>query len=238
MLEKIDSVLKREGKRIRARITKRNEERCIHRHSIKTHPNCFRRGGKMLLKNKQRWYEEENLTLASLDVETSHLKANLGFMLSWALKYRGGKIVSDIITREEILNGTFDKRIVGTLVKELENIDIIITYYGLGFDAPYLRARALYWGYHFPAHGSIYHFDVYYRVRRLLRLHRNSMDAASKFFGIDGKTHIDVSTWQKAAYGNKKALKEVLDHNIEDVKVTEELFDLLEDYSKWTRRSL
>lgn len=239
MLEKLKEVLgSGGGDSLKKMIESRENERCIHRHSIETHPNCFRRGGKMLLSNKQRWYEEENLTIASVDIETTNFKANIGFVISWAIKYRGGKTVHAIITKEEILDGTFDKRIIEALVKELENIDIILTYYGTGFDVKYLRTRALSWGYHFPAYGSIYHFDVYYRVRSLLKLHRNSMDAASRFFGIDGKTHVDVELWRKAAYGDKKALKEILDHNIEDVKITEQLFDILEDYSKWTRKSL
>jgi uncharacterized protein YprB with RNaseH-like and TPR domain len=159
-------------------------------------------------------------------------------MLSWCLKYRGGKVVHGIVTKDEIFNGTNDKRIVRELLEELKNVDVVITYYGTGFDVKFLRTRALYWKYLFPAYGSIYHFDVYYRARALLATHRKSLDAVTTFFGIEGKTPILLATWQKAMYGNKAALKEVLVHNVEDVKITEELFDLLEDYSKWTRRSL
>lgn len=239
MLEKLKKVIgSGEAEPLKKKIENRNGERCIHRHSIKTHPNCFRRGGKMLLKNKQRWYEEEDLVLASFDIETTNFKANIGFILSWAIKYHNGKTVYDVITKKDIMDGKFDKRIVKSLLDELENVDILVSYYGTGFDVPFLRTRALYWGFNFPAYGSIYHFDVYYRVRRLLKLHRNSMDAASRFFGIDGKTHVDVSMWAKAAYGHAKSLKEILDHNVEDVKITEELFKITEDYSKWTRRSL
>lgn len=236
--KKLKQVLDARGEEIRKDIEERKEERCIHRHSKETHPNCFRRGGKLLLKNKERWYEEENLTIASFDIETSDLKANAGFMLTWAIKYRNGDVVYDQVEKSEIFDGTFDKRIIKSLLKELENIDILLTYYGTGFDIPYIRTRALYHGIVFPAYGSIYHFDVYYRIRRLLKLHRNSMDAASRFFGIEGKTHVNIEMWQKAAYGDKDALGEILDHNIEDVKITEELFNIVEDYSKWTRRSI
>jgi uncharacterized protein YprB with RNaseH-like and TPR domain len=234
MLRSVEKTLKSEGKSVKKALQKREQERCIHRHSKESHPNCFRRG----LTAKLRWYEEEGLTLATLDIETSHLKANLGFMLSWCLKYRGGKVVSNIVTKKEIFDGTLDKRIVKSLLDELKNVDVVISYYGTGFDIKFFRSRALYWKYLFPAYGSIFHFDVYYRARALLATHRKSLDAVTTFFGIEGKTPIKLATWQKAMYGDKKALKEVLVHNVEDVKITEELFDLLEDYSKWTRRSL
>jgi uncharacterized protein YprB with RNaseH-like and TPR domain len=234
MLRSVESTLKVGSKRIKKELRDREKVRCIHRHSKSSHPNCFRRG----LTAKNRWYEEEGLTLATLDIETSHLKANLGFILSWVLKYRGGKIVENVITRKELYDGTFDKRIVKSLLEELQNVDVIISYYGTGFDIKFFRTRALYWKFLFPAYGSIFHFDVYYRARSLLATHRKSLDAITTFFGIEGKTPIQIATWQKAQYGNNKALKEVLFHNVEDVKITEKLFDLLEDYSKWTRRSL
>ncbi len=235
MLKSVKKKLSRSDARAeKKRLQRHSELFCIHRHSKKSHPNCFRRG----LTQKLRWYDEEDLTLATLDIETSHLKANIGFMLSWCLKYRGGKIVHGIVTKNEIFNGIYDKRIVKELLKELENVDVVISYYGTGFDIKFLRTRALYWKYLFPAFGSIYHFDVFYRARSLLATHRKSLDAVTTFFGIEGKTPILLATWQKAMYGDKQALAEVLVHNMEDVKITEELFNLLEDYSKWTRRSL
>ncbi len=235
MLKSVKTKLDKDAARAeKLRLKKHSEKYCIHRHTKKTHPNCFRRG----LTQKLRWYDEEELTLATLDIETSSLKANIGFMLSWCLKYRGGKVVHGIVNKDEIFKGTNDKRIVKELLDELVNVDVIITYYGTGFDIKFFRTRALYWKYNFPAFGSIYHFDVFYRARSLLATHRKSLDAVTTFFGIEGKTQIRLATWAKAMYGDKKALAEVLVHNIEDVKITEELFDLLEDYSKWTRRSL
>lgn len=234
MLKDVDKALKKDGRRIKRTLKKEIEATCIHRHSKATHPNCFRRG---LLK-KLRWYDEQNLTIAFLDIETTGLKANIGFMLSWSLKYRGGPLKSAVVTRKEIFDGKYDKRITKELLDELRNVDIVATYYGTGFDIKYFRSRSLYWGYLFPAYGSIYHFDVYYRVRALLKLHRNSLDAATSFLGIEGKTPIDISVWNEAQYGKPRALKKVLEHNDADVIILEKLFDKLEDYSKWTRKSL
>jgi len=239
ILKQVSQVLKGSiGKDAKVKLNKRKEERCVHRHTRKTHPNCFRRGSRFLLKNRQLWYIDEGLTLATLDIETSNLKANNGFMLSWAVKYRGGKIKSALITRAEIMEGTFDKRLVRELLDELQNIDIVITYYGTRFDLPFFRSRTLYWGYDFPAYGSIYHFDVYYRARALLCTHRKSLDAVTTFLGIEGKTHLRIGDWFKAAYGNEAMLKIILEHNLQDVIILEKLFDRLEYFSKWTRKSI
>jgi len=237
LLKEVKDALKGpKGREIQASIKRRGEERCIHRHTKKTHPNCFRRGEKFLLKNQQLWYE--GLTMGFIDIETSDFKANAGFMTSWAIKYRNGPVKSAVITRREILNGTFDKRLVRELINELHNLDIIVTYYGTRFDVPYMRSRALYWGYIFPAYGSIYHFDAYYRARALLQIHKNTLDAVTRFLGIDGKTHLHIDEWFAARYGDAKILKEVLDHNIADVEILEDLFTILEPFSKWTRRSI
>ena len=234
MLKEVDKALKQKGKGIKMQMKREIEGRCEHRHSEESHPNCFRQGR---LKKIQWW--KEGYSIAFLDIETSHLKANLGFMLSWSIKYRNGKLKHDLITKDDIMSGDFDKRIVGTLLEELDrNIDIAVTYYGTGFDIPFLRSRVLHWGHLFPDYGSKFHFDLYYRVRSLLKLHRNSLDSACAFFGIKGKTPIRIETWNKARYGDKKALKEVMVHNDGDVKILEELFSRLEDYSKWTKRSL
>ena len=211
-----------------------DEARCIHRHTEKSHPNCFLNG----VPKKARWYDDTDLRIGFLDIETTDFKANRGFMLSWAIKYRDGKTVYDLLAREDILSLEFDKRIVNTLMNELKNVDIIVTYYGTGFDIPFARTRALFWKYRFPVHGEKYHFDMYYRVAHLLKLTRNSLDAATTFLGIEGKTHFDVAVWTAAAYGDEKSLALILDHNIQDVQILEQLFNKLEDFSKWTKRSL
>jgi uncharacterized protein YprB with RNaseH-like and TPR domain len=211
----------------------KKELRCIHRHTIETHPNCFRKG---LIKREDWWHDKR---IGYFDIEASNLDANWGFVLSWCIKYRDeDKIVSDIISQEEIYNMTFDKRVMKTLIEELENVDILVTYYGTGFDIPYIRTRALLWDYEFPEFGSIYHWDLYYKVRSKLKLSSNSLGSATKFFGIEGKTHLSPDWFMKAKYGHKKALKELLHHNEEDVLILQRLHDKLWKHSKWIRKSI
>lgn len=188
---------------------------------------------------RKLWYRQQGLKIGFLDIETSNLEANAGFVISWCLKVRGEKKPREaIITTREIHGLTFDKRILEELREQLEDVDIIVTYYGTGFDIPYLRTRFMRWGLEFPEYGTIYHFDLYYKVRSLLRLHRNSLAAACAFFGIHGKTNLDMEQWFTARVGDPKTLKYVIEHNRQDVIILEKLFSKLEQFSKWTRRSV
>jgi len=207
--------------------------RCIHRHTIDTHPNCFQQG---LIKREDWWHDK---TIAYLDIEASNLDANWGFMLSWCIKYRDDdKIVSDIITQKELFEFKFDKRLVKTLIEELKNVDIVVTYYGTGFDLPFIRTRAMGYNIEFPEFGSVYHWDLYYKVRSKMKTHRKSLEVVTKFLGIQGKTHLESEWFMKAKYGNKNALKDLLHHNEEDVIILEKLHDRIWSYSKWIRTSI
>jgi len=209
-----------------------SEQRCIHRHTIKTHPNCFRMG---LI--KYDWWT--NKRIAYLDIETSDLKADFGIVLSWCLKFKNEKFIySDVITKKDIENRTFDKRIIESLLKELEKVDIVVTYYGTNFDIPFLRTRAERWRLDFPKFGFIYHWDLYYKVKRLFATRRKSLGVITHFLGIDGKTPLDPEIWFIAKYGDTKALEEILEHNEQDVIILERLHKRIEEYTRWDKRSL
>lgn len=90
----------------------------------------------------------------------------------------------------------------------------------------------------FPRHGEISHFDLYYSVRKSFRLHRNSLDAVTRFLGIEGKNHLSSEEWMFARIGEPKAVEIMIAHNIEDVKILEELHDVLAPYRRWIRNSL
>lgn len=210
-----------------------NDLRCIHRHSIKTHPKCFEKG---LLKREDWWHDR---TIAYLDIESSSLDANWGMTLTWCLKYRDDdKIRKGVITKEELFDYRFDARILEELMEELKNVDIVVTYYGTGFDIPFLRTRAIYYDIEFPEFGSMYHWDLFYKVRKNLRTHRKSLEVVTKFYGIEGKTHLEPDMLFKARYGHPEAMKQLLHHNEEDVIILEKLHDLLWRHSKWIRKSI
>jgi uncharacterized protein YprB with RNaseH-like and TPR domain len=189
-----------------------------------------------LIKRDDWWHDKR---IAYFDIEASDLTANWGMMLSWCIKYRGDdKIREGVITKKEIFDFKFDKRIFEELMEELKNVDILVTYYGTGFDIPFARTRTLYHGLEFPAYGSMYHWDLFYKVRSKLKTHRKSLEVVTKFYGIEGKTHLEPDMMFKAQYGHPEAMKQLLHHNREDVIILEKLHDLLWSHSKWIRTSI
>ena len=134
-----------------------------------------------------------------LDIETTSLKANIGIMLSWAIKTRDtSETTSALITKEEIFDGDYDKRIVEMLCEELNNYDTLLTYYGTRFDIPFIRTRAIDNNIRFPFYREVSHKDLYYQVRSKLRLNSNSLKTATEFLGIRGKTKLDPRVWRDA----------------------------------------
>lgn len=201
--------------------------RCKHRHRYIEHPNCF-----IKEKNKE-------IKVGYLDIETTSLKADVGIMLTWAIKTSGkDEYYTGRITKKEIFDYDFDKRICQELIDALDNYDVIITYYGTRFDIPFMRSRCLYWNLQFPTFGYVKHKDAYYMVKRLLRLHRNTLEAATAFFGIEGKDHVKLAVWRKAGYGDNEALDYVFNHNIKDVAILEKLHRKLEAFDKGLAKSM
>lgn len=183
------------------------------------------------LRKPGRYVTGHERRIGYLDIETTHLKANFGFMLTWCIKERDkGKILCDVVEKDELFGGVFDRRVVEGLVDEMNGFDTVVTYYGSNFDIPFIRTRAMAHGLDFPVYRDVSHKDLYYQVRSKLQLHSNRLEVATKFLGITGKTPLAPETWMAAMYGDKQALRYVLKHNKEDVKVLERLHKRLEVY--------
>lgn len=175
-----------------------------------------------------------------LDIEATNLKANFGFMLTWCLKLDDGKILYDVVKREEATNPKkFDKRILKSLIEALKQVDVVVTYNGTNYDIPFVRTRCMMQGIKgFPKMGEKKHIDVYFQVKSKMNLHRKSLDSACEAIGIKGKTPIEWSAWRAASVGHPPALRQVLAHNKGDVVILEELFDALQPFARSTRRSM
>jgi len=160
-------------------------------------------------------------------------------MLTWVIKVKGkDKYYTSRINKQDLESGNFDKRLCEELIDTLNKFDVIYTYYGTGFDIPFMRARCLYYNLPFPEFGVLKHKDIYYMVRRLLKLNRKSLDVATKFLGIQGKNHVLGKEWMLARIGNEAALDYVMEHNVLDCEILEKLHNKLTNYAKRTVKSV
>ena len=175
-----------------------------------------------------------------VDIETTDFNADIGVMLSWAVKTLGeDEVRSDIITKAELFDGTLDRRICSTLVQELRAHDAIVTYFGTGFDNVFIRTRCLILGIPFFDYGSIANYDVYYTAKSKLKLHSKRLDSVARALGCETqKTPVDISVWQRARWGDKTSLDYVLQHNENDVLVLEEVYHKLRPFVKVQRKSI
>lgn len=172
-----------------------------------------------------------------LDIETSGLQGDFNFMYSWYIKTANEEEYEyAIVTGEEIANGTLDERIVKELIKSVVKYKTIYTFYGTRFDISFSRTRALYHGLEFIPYGLVQHKDLYYLVRRILRIHSNRLESVADLLGIKGKTHLEPRIWVMANTGNPDALQYILDHNKADVILLEKVHKKLMDYEARTRR--
>lgn len=225
--------------------TKKPTIRCIHRHTIEEHPQCFANGElnenqvKLLeAETNKPWFIQDDYKIGYVDIETDGLKADFSTMLSWSIKEANGKNIYDVITRKELFNGTTDQRILETLIDEMQKYKILVGYYSTKFDIPFVRTKALHYGMDFPEYGSAYHFDVFYVVKSKLCLSRKSLESACDYLNIKGKTPLDREVWRLAKYGDPAALAKVVEHNLGDTEILEVLHNKLTPFVKWTRRSV
>ncbi len=206
-----------------------SRNRCEHGHTYLEHFNCF------LTEQPVDRPKDLIRRIGTLDIETSDFKADIGYMLSWCIKpYGSDDIAEDVITQKEVLDGRFDKRITGTLLKEMESYDMLVTYYGTGFDMPFIRTRGVINGYpDVLLIGDNIHFDLYYVIRNKFKIRRNSLKIATEtLLGKTNKTDVDINIWKRARLGHKKSLDYVIEHNRYDVIDTERLYDLAIKYRR------
>lgn len=211
----------------KADILKMNAYRCEHSHSGIEHPQCYLRA------------HGKDLKRCFFDIETTGLSGNWDYMITYSIKPEDSdEIICGSITKKEIDDGTFDKRIVQECIDNLMKFDRIYGFYSTKFDIPFLRTRALELGIEFPMYGAISHKDIYYIARYKLKLHSNRLATVCDFLSIKGKTHQNPATWRLAKGGNKKALEEILEHNKWDCIILQKVYERLRNFVKEDNKSI
>ena len=182
---------------------------------------------------KQGWTRDkedaiQKLRVGYLDIECTHLKGNFGYILCWYIKAAGkNKFYKSVITRREILNYEFDKRVVRELLEAFDNFDVLWTHYGSDwrFDLPYIRTRAFAHGMEnlLPNKGEKFIKDTFPISRKKLALHSNRLDSIADHLGIKTvqKTKLAPEKWRLAAVGHKESLEYIDKHNKHDVIILE-----------------
>ena len=160
------------------------------------------------------------------DIEATNLSANFGYVLAVAGKALGDSKVHcfDVSDYKGYRNDpTNDKKLVKEASEYLSEAGAWVTWYGGGFDVPYINSRLIHHG--LSPMPPIPHIDGWKIAKYKLKLNSNRLASVSSFLEIEEKTKLDGPTWIKASAGNKKALDYVVEHCIQDVIVLEQAFN-------------
>lgn len=164
------------------------------------------------------------------DLETTGLTAIMGRILTCAFV---GLTDDPVVYRTDVKpwkgrNKIDDGPLAVAIRDYLEEYDLIVGHNIRLFDIPLLNARLA----KADERPLRTHFvmDTMWAARQM-RIGSSKLDNLQKFFELtEAKTPIKWETWQLASQGDKAALDEVIEHNIQDVLVTRDLYPYVLPY--------
>lgn len=192
---------------------------------------------------KEEYYRKGIDTIGYFDIEASHLKGNMGEMLSWAMVYRDTQtnktwVEYDAITHKDVMTAyrkgdpNFDRHVVESAIDAMKDVQLVIGHYFNGpkkMDMPFLRTRAAFLKLQFPNYQKFRFMDTWAKGRALYSLTSNRLGVFGDMFGSEEeKTPVNFDTWRLAKMGHPKSMKYVVDHNIKDVWVTHNVHKKME----------
>ena len=211
----------------------------------------------MITKNKYlnwktRYLEKGINKIGIVDIETHGFgfNANQSFVISWGLKIidlrkNKHRMIYDVIDKKTIkywnrkmkknkklqIMLPYDTELLKGLVAELSKCDLIIGHYSDYFDIPMIRTRCTMLRIPFLKYTSHVRFgDTWKKARFGMKFIRNSLDMIGRTLGLNiTNSRFDVFQWVLGArYGDRNALKLIVDHNIKDVEITYKIWKYTE----------
>jgi DNA polymerase elongation subunit (family B) len=161
---------------------------------------------------------DQNVGLSQL-IET-------GRVMSVAAKWHGEKTVhqfdEDLSGKDCMLEQVHDL---------LDEADAVIHYNGTKFDLPMLHKEFVEAGY--PPPSGVKQIDLLKTVRSQFRFPSNKLDYVVQHLDIGSKTeHEGFKLWVKCMEGDAKAWTRMRKYNVQDVILTEKLYDKLQPWIK------
>ncbi|MEM2250863.1 MAG: ribonuclease H-like domain-containing protein [Candidatus Hadarchaeales archaeon] len=161
-----------------------------------------------------------------LDIETTSRKADEGMIIAIGVLTGDEPEVVFAETLEE------EKRILLWLKDKLKDCELIITWYGSGFDIPFLITRGIVHGLDMSQLEEIPMLDLCEWCKAKLLLSSNSLQAVAKFLGVweaGNFSGADVGTlFKMSSKGNFEARRQIVQHCREDLLALKRVHGKLE----------
>ncbi len=145
------------------------------------------------------------------------------FVLTWSAKWLfEDKVYSGRLNSKEVLEQN-DKRIIQGIWRLVNEADIVIAHNGEKFDIPKLNSRFIINELHPPLPYQI--IDTLKHIRRQFGFTSNKLDYVNKLLNLERKKETNgFELWERCMKGETKALKEMEEYNIQDVRILEETY--------------
>lgn len=181
-----------------------------------------------MIKNRSLTINNEinrRLNIAVLDIETTDLDANYGYVLCAVVKKYAGPMWTFRID-SNTFNGELigdDRKLIRELVSKLKEFDVIVTWNGNRFDMPFINTKLIRYG--LKPLGLKYYRDLCAIARARFRTSNNRLRTWGNFLlGASRKTFTTSRIRLDAIRGKKYALDFIVNHCRIDVEETERLY--------------
>lgn len=130
---------------------------------------------------------------------------------------------------------TDDYAVVQKLHEVLSNCDFVVGHNISRFDLPRINTRFIKHG--LPPVPKTKIIDTYKIAKREFNFTSNRLDYIAKFLGVGAKKENPKGLWQRVLQGNKKAVRDMLAYNKQDVVINEKVYLALRSFDNSTNMS-
>lgn len=121
-----------------------------------------------------------------------------------------------------------DKYVLEVLHKVLSEADVIVHHNGDSFDKKYVDTRMLVQG--FSPLPPVISIDTYKTAKSRFMLNSNKLDYIGGLLKVGRKKPTTAGLWMRILKGDRKAIREMIDYNKEDVRLLQRVFHKLAPY--------
>jgi len=152
------------------------------------------------------------------------------FCASW--KWAGKDKVHTVSLLDDPLrfkeDHTDDYYVIAKIHEALSEADAVVAHNGDRFDMKKFNARAIQHG--FQPIPEVIQIDTLKIAKAKFNFNYNKLDFLGEYLGVGKKIKTDNELWLRCLRGERKALKEMLHYNKQDVVVLEKVYDKLKPY--------
>jgi len=159
------------------------------------------------------------------DIECTDLDADWGTLLCVGFKWLGDKTPTVISILDypgkDVID---DSNLTKTFHEIASQADMVITYFGKGFDQPWMNSKYL--EHNLGWLPNTPHVDLFYIAKSNVKVSRKSLDNLVSTYSLGKKYNVSKRNWRLAKAGIEEGIKEVIKHCYVDVNLTEKLYYL------------